>query len=74
MRQRDESKRFTKVEKSWIFYDWANSVYATNIMAVIFPIYYASVAGDLGTKWWVIGVSLDSLIGAVKMALKFLLR
>jgi UMF1 family MFS transporter len=38
MRQRDLSKRFTKQEKSWIFYDWANSVYATNIMAVIFPI------------------------------------
>ncbi len=64
MRQRDESKRFTKVEKSWIFYDWANSVYATNIMAVIFPIYYASVSGDLGNKWWGIGVSLASLIGA----------
>ncbi|MEA5049104.1 MAG: MFS transporter [Eubacteriales bacterium] len=65
MRQRDESNRFTKQEKSWIFYDWANSVYATNIMAVIFPIYYASVAGDLGTKWWGIGVSLASLIGAI---------
>ena len=65
MRQRDESKRFTKVEKSWIFYDWANSVYATNIMAVIFPIYYASVAGDAGNKWWGIGVSIASLIGAI---------
>jgi UMF1 family MFS transporter len=65
MRQRDLSKRFTKQEKSWIFYDWANSVYATNIMAVIFPIYYASVAGDIGNKWWGIGVSLASLIGAI---------
>ena len=65
MRQRDPSKRFTKQEKSWIFYDWANSVYATNIMAVIFPIYYASVAGDLGSKWWGIGVSVASLIGAL---------
>ncbi|HWQ07076.1 MAG: MFS transporter [Clostridiaceae bacterium] len=65
MRQRDPSKRFTKQETSWIFYDWANSVYATNIMAVIFPIYYASVAGDLGSKWWGIGVSIASLIGAV---------
>ncbi len=65
MRQRDPSKRFTKQETSWIFYDWANSVYATNIMAVIFPIYYASVAGDLGSKWWGIGVSVASLIGAV---------
>jgi UMF1 family MFS transporter len=65
MRQRDLSKRFTKQEKSWIFYDWANSVYATNIMAVIFPIYYASMSGDLGNKWWGIGVSIASLIGAI---------
>ena len=65
MRQRDLTKRFTKQEKSWIFYDWANSVYATNIMAVIFPIYYASMAGDLGNKWWGIGVSIASLIGAI---------
>ena len=65
MRQRDLSKRFTKQEKSWIFYDWANSVYATNIMAVIFPIYYASMAGDIGNKWWGIGVSIASLIGAI---------
>lgn len=65
MRQRDLSRRFTKQEKSWIFYDWANSVYATNIMAVIFPIYYASMAGDLGNKWWGIGVSIASLVGAL---------
>jgi len=65
MEQRAIDKRFTKSEKSWIFYDWANSVYATNIMAVIFPIYYASVAGDLGSKWWGIGVSIASLVGAL---------
>lgn len=65
MRQRDESKRFTKAERSWITYDWANSVYATNIMAAIFPIYYASVANDMGNKWWGIGVSIASLICAI---------
>ena len=65
MRRSDAEKRFTKSEKSWIFYDWANSVYATNIMAVIFPIYYASVAGDIGSKWWGIGVSIASLVGAL---------
>ena len=36
-------EKFTKQEKSWILYDWANSVYATNIMAAIFPIYFTSV-------------------------------
>ena len=37
--------KFTKQEKSWILYDWANSVYATNIMAAIFPIYFTAVCG-----------------------------
>ena len=46
--------KFTKTEKSWILYDWANSVYATNIMAAIFPIYFTSVCGGdtLGLQWW----------------------
>ena len=64
-RTRDPEKRFTKVEKSWITYDWANSVYATNIMAAIFPIFYASMATDQGNKWWGIGVSIASLVSAV---------
>ena len=58
-------KKFTKKEKSWILYDWANSVYATNIMAAIFPIYYAGIADDMGNKWWGIGVALASLVCAV---------
>lgn len=33
---------------SWAMYDWANSAFATTIMAAVLPIYYASVAaGDL---------------------------
>ena len=55
----------TKAEKSWVWYDWANSVYATNMMAAIFPIYFASVAGDAGDKWWGIGISAASLIVAI---------
>ena len=62
---KDLWRSFTGAERSWIAYDWANSVYATNIMAAIFPIYYATVAGDLGTKWFGIGVSAASLIVAV---------
>ena len=65
MQQRDENRRFTKAERSWIAYDWANSVYATNIMAAIFPIYYAGVATDTGNKWWGIGVSIASLVCAI---------
>lgn len=58
-------KFFTKQEKSWIMYDWANSVYATNIMAAIFPILYASMATDAGNIWFGYGVSIASLVVAV---------
>ena len=34
-------------------------------MAAIFPIYYVTVAGDLGSKWFGIGVSVASLLVAV---------
>lgn len=40
--------RFTRKEKSWIMYDWANSVFATNMMAAIFPIYFGSVCEAAG--------------------------
>jgi hypothetical protein len=42
------SKRFTRSERSWILYDWANSVYATIIMAAVFPIYFANVTRSAG--------------------------
>ncbi len=41
-------RRFTKEERSWIMYDWANSIYATNIMAAIFPTIFVAFAGDQG--------------------------
>ena len=44
----ENAKKFTKTEKSWILYDWANSVYATNIMAVLFPIYFGNVCAAAG--------------------------
>ena len=62
---RGKANSFTKAEKSWILYDWANSVYATNMTAAIFPIYYATVAGDEGHRWWGLGVSAASLLVAV---------
>lgn len=59
------SKKFTKIEKSWIMYDWANSIYATNIMAAIFPIYYAMVATDAGDKVYGFAVSAATFIVAI---------
>lgn len=63
-----KSKKFTKQELSWLFYDWANSVYATNIMAAIFPIYFTSVCaaqGVAGDQMWGYGTSAATLIVAL---------
>ena len=61
-------KRFTKTEKSWIMYDWANSVYATNILAVIFPIYFGSVCQTNGADnlvLWSLGTSVSTFVVAI---------
>lgn len=58
-------KRFTKAEKSWLMYDWANSIYATNIMAAIFPIYFAMQANETGNKLYGFAVSAAALVVAL---------
>ena len=60
--------KLTREEKSWIMYDWANSVYATIMMAAVFPIYFTNVAnsaGQSGDYWWGIGTSVAMIIVAV---------
>ena len=61
------NKRFSKTEWSWIFYDWANSIYATNIMAAIFPILYSNVAGSgsVGDHLYGYAVSFANLLVVV---------
>ena len=60
-----KAKRFTKTEWSWIFYDWANSIYATNIMAAIFPTIFVSIAGEAGDIWWGYGTSIATFFVAL---------
>lgn len=60
--------KFSKTERSWIMYDWANSVYATNILAVIFPIYFGLVCKANGADnlvLWSYGTSAATLIVAL---------
>jgi UMF1 family MFS transporter len=62
------SNRFTRTEKSWITYDWANSAYATIIMAAVFPIYFSGImaqSGGGGDIWWGWATSLATLTLAV---------
>ena len=73
MEKAAKQKRFTGREWSWIMYDWANSVYATNIMAAIFPTIFVTLAGKAGDIWWGYGTSIATfavsllapLLGAV---------
>ena len=60
--------KFTKEEKSWILYDWANSAYITIIVAAIFPIYFTGVAqaaGQSGDMLWAIGTSIATTVIAI---------
>lgn len=59
--------KFTVQERSWILYDWANSSYATIVMAAIFPIYFAGICGASGSDgdfWWSIGVTISTALAA----------
>jgi UMF1 family MFS transporter len=52
-----EEKRYRKTINAWCMYDWANSAFATTILAAVFPIYYGTVAGatlpgNLATVYW----------------------
>lgn len=65
---KNPEKKFTKTEKSWIMYDWANSVYATNMLAAIFPLYFAAVCKNAGADnlvLWSYGTSISTFVVAV---------
>jgi len=49
--------RNKKVVISWAFYDWANSAFATTIMAAVLPVYYSTVAAssfspNIASSYW----------------------
>jgi len=52
-------------------YDWANSAFATTILAAVLPIYYSQVAGAtlpsaaIATAYWSTGLSVSLLIVAI---------
>ena len=62
-------KQYRKVINSWVMYDWANSAFATTVMAAILPVYYSKVAGSTlsGNKptfYWGYTVSIALIITA----------
>jgi len=64
-------KTYRRVINAWCMYDWANSAFATTILAAVLPIYYSQVAGATlpseatATAYWSIGLSVSLLIVAV---------
>jgi MFS transporter, UMF1 family len=63
-------KEHKKIINAWVMYDWANSAFATTIMAAVLPVYYSSVAaanlqGNLATVYWAYTTSISLLIAAI---------
>ncbi len=59
-----------KIATAWCMYDWANSAFATTILAAVLPVYYSQVAAAtlapaVATAYWSLGLSLSLLIVAV---------
>ncbi|NHM33766.1 MFS transporter [Neobacillus terrae] len=60
--------RLTQQEKSWTFYDWANSAYSLIITTAVFPLYFKSAASEAGiaastsTAYWGYANSLITLL------------
>jgi UMF1 family MFS transporter len=66
-----ENRHQRRMITAWCMYDWANSAFATTILAAVLPIYYSHVAGATlpseatATAYWSLGLSISLFIVAV---------
>ena len=64
-------KEYKRRVNAWCMYDWANSAFATTILAAVLPIYYSQVAGAnlpseaIATAYWSVGLSVSLFIVAI---------
>ncbi|MBN1314714.1 MAG: MFS transporter [Anaerolineales bacterium] len=71
MSEEQELKESKRRINAWCMYDWANSAFATTILAAVLPIYYSQVAGAylpseaVATAYWSIGLSISLFIVAL---------
>lgn len=60
-----------KIANAWCLYDWANSAFATTVLAAVLPVYYSQVAGATlpseatATAYWSLGLSISLLVVAI---------
>jgi len=64
-------KEYRTRVRAWTLYDWANSAFATTILAAVLPVYYSQVAGrTLGsaaqaTAYWTATLSISLIVVAI---------
>lgn len=65
-----EEKQHKRAITAWTMYDWANSAFATTIMAAVLPVYYSSVAAstlppNIATARWGYTTTIALLLTSV---------
>ena len=66
-----EPDEYRRRIRAWSLYDWANSAFATTILAAVLPVYYSQVAGETlpsestATAYWTVGLSVALFIVAI---------
>ena len=66
-----DEREYRRRIRAWTMYDWANSAFATTIMAAVLPVYYSQVAGAtlpsaaIATAYWSTGLSVSLFIVAI---------
>ncbi len=63
----------TKPVLSWALYDWANSAFATTVMAGFFPVFFSALSGDISAKdsqfWFNMTLAGSSILVAISAPL-----
>jgi UMF1 family MFS transporter len=63
-----DEQEYNRRIRAWTMYDWANSAFATTILAAVLPAYYSGVAGATlpseaaATALWSLGLSISLFI------------
>ena len=67
----DGDRAYRRIVRAWVMYDWANSAFATTVMAAVFPLFFRSMAiadgveGTDATAYWAYTTSAALLIVAI---------
>ncbi|HEC22007.1 MAG TPA: MFS transporter [Chloroflexi bacterium] len=66
-----DEREYRRRIRAWTLYDWANSAFATTILAAVLPVYYSQVAGatlpseTMATAYWSLGLSFSLFVSAL---------